>query len=228
MRFEAVIFDWRGTLVTTLSEVEWVARSLAAIGRAAGSRDVRQVLDALQEANGEHNRLDSPGVDSSAEVHRSTYFQVFAEAGLDEELSAALYAVESDHRNNLFATDTARTLNALHEHGIRLAVLSDIHFDVRPAFDDAGVDGLIDVFTLSYEHGCQKPDPALFVGTLAGLGTPAPRTLMVGDRSGPDGPAVEQGITTLLLPPLTSPEDHRLDLVTTLCGIAASSTIPEL
>jgi FMN phosphatase YigB (HAD superfamily) len=177
------------------------------------------VLDAIQEANGEQDRLDAPGVDSNTEVHRSTYFQVLTDAGLDTELVTALYSVESDYRHNRFATDTVPTLTALHEHGIRLAVLSDIHFDVRPAFTDAGLGALLDVFTLSFEHGRQKPDPVLFTDTLDRLGTSARRTLMVGDRSGPDGHAVEQGIATLLLPPLTSPQDHRLHLVTTLCGI---------
>ena len=220
MAFDAVIFDWRGTLVTTLSEQEWVALSLAAIGRPAASKDVRPVLEAIQAANGEQDRLDTPGVDTSAELHRSTYLNVLRDAGLDDELAAALYAVESDYRHNVFATDTAATLTALRDHAIRVAVLSDIHFDVRPAFTDAGLGGLVDVFTLSFELGCQKPDPRLFIGTLEQLGTAAGRTLMVGDRSGPDGPAVEQGITTLLLPPLTSPRDNRLHCVAALCGIA--------
>ncbi len=36
----------------------------------------------------------------------------------------------------------------------------------------------------------------------------AEHVLMVGDRAAPDGRAVEHGITTLLLPPLLSPQRH--------------------
>jgi len=120
-------------------------------------------------------------------------------------------------RYNLFATDAACNLHELHEHGIRIAVLSDIHFDLRPAFADAGMAELVDVFTLSFEQGLQKPDPRMFARTLTALGISAEAALMVGDRSGPDGAAVEHGITTLLLPPLRSVEDRRLHRVMQLC-----------
>ncbi len=133
---------------------------------------------------------------------------MLADAGLDVHLAEARYAVESDPQHNPFADDVVPTLSALQGAGRRLAVLSDIHFDLRLAFDAAGMHQLIDVFTLSFEQGLQKPEPALFRLTLAALGAQAHETLMVGDRSGPDGAAVEQGITTLLLSPLHEP--HRV------------------
>ena len=67
--------------------------------------------------------------------------------------------MESDPRHNPFAEDIGVTLTALHGAGVRLAVLSDIHFDLRPVFDDAGLAGVIDVFVLSFEQGRQKPIP---------------------------------------------------------------------
>ena len=45
-------------------------------------------------------------------------------------------------------------------------MLSDVHFDIRPAFIAAGMDGLVDTFVLSFEQGVQKPDPAIFVAAL--------------------------------------------------------------
>jgi hypothetical protein len=42
--------------------------------------------------------------------------------------------------------------------------------------------------------------------------------LMAGDRAGPDGGAVEIGMVTLLLPPLSSPHERRLHRVTALRG----------
>ncbi|SDE17426.1 haloacid dehalogenase superfamily, subfamily IA, variant 3 with third motif having DD or ED [Blastococcus fimeti] len=214
----AVLFDWRGTLVTTLTERDWVEHALLALGRERSGPVVEGVVAAIARANGADDRLDGPGVDSDAALHRRTYLDVFADAGLDSELAEALYAVESDPRRNLFALDVPATLRALRERGIAVAVVSDIHVDLRPAFDAAGLGGLVDVFTLSFELGRQKPDPWMFRRTLEALGVGAHDALMVGDRSRPDGAAVEEGITTLLLPPLRSVADRRLHKVLAPCG----------
>lgn len=216
MAFSAVIFDWRGTLVTTLSRAQWAHAALRQAGRESSPAAVADLVHALEAADPGDARLDGPGVDCDARAHRSIYLEVFRDAGLATEVAEALYAVESDHRFNRFATDVAPTLRRLRAAAVRMAVLSDIHFDIRPAFDAAGLSSLIEVYVLSFEQGMQKPDPAIFGAALSGLETAAEQTLMIGDRSGPDGAAVESGITTLLLPPLRSPEDHRLDRVLAL------------
>lgn len=223
MAFRAVIFDWRGTLVSSLSEREWVREALLLLGRAADTRTLDQVLAAIVAADGPQHRLDASGMDTDAALHRQTFFDVLADTGLEPQLVEALYTVESNPAHNPFAEDAVRTLTALRHAGLRLAVLSDIHFDLRPAFDAAGLAGVIDVFVLSYEQGLQKPDPAMFAHALTALGTPADETLMVGDRSQSDGPAVEQGITTLLLPPLEHPGQHRLHHVLALVGLTSQS-----
>jgi len=217
----AVIFDWRGTLVSGLSKQRWVQEALALLGREAGLQTVEGVLAAIAQADGPEHRLDAPGMDTDAALHRRSFFGVLQDAGLDRPLVEALYAVESDPGHNPFAEDVASTLEALHAAGLRLALLSDIHFDLRPAFHAAGLSDLIDVFVLSFEHGLQKPDPVLFARTLTAMGTQAHETLMVGDRAGPDGPAVEQGIPTLLLLPLEHPAQRRLHHVLALTGLAS-------
>lgn len=221
MTFRAVIFDWRGTLVCGLSERRWVHEALSLLGRDTGAQTVEAILSAISAADGPRHRLDAPGMDTDAALHRRTFFDVLTETDLDEQLIEALYAVESDPRHNPFAEDVAPALKRLHGAGLRLAVLSDIHFDLRPVFAAAGMGGVVDVFVLSFEQGRQKPDPALFAYALAALGTQAHETLMVGDRARPDGPAVEQGITTLLLPPLEHPEQRRLHHVLALVGQAS-------
>jgi HAD superfamily hydrolase (TIGR01509 family) len=216
MTFRAVLFDWRGTLVTTLSDAQWVQEALTRLGR--DTARTSDVVTAIVAANGPEDRLDGPGVDSDAELHRRTYRQVLAEAGLDDELADALYAVESDLSLNRFADDVAGTLAVLHRHGVRVGVLSDLHVDVRPAFRAAGLLGLVDTFTLSFEQGVQKPDPRAFRAALDALGTAAEETLMVGDRAAVDGAAVELGMTVLLVPPLRSVAERRLHRVLALGG----------
>lgn len=214
----AVLFDWRGTLVVNLTRVEWVGRALTALGRGLDGAVVDGTVSAIARANGAGNRLDAPGVDCDPALHRRAFLDVFADARLDTDLAEALYAVESDPRNNPFADDVADTFAALRGRGLRIAVVSDIHVDLRPAFAAAGMAGMVDVFTLSFEQGVQKPDPLMFTRTLDALGVAPADALMVGDRSRPDGAAVESGIPTLLVPPLRSVDDRRLHLVLSLCG----------
>jgi FMN phosphatase YigB (HAD superfamily) len=216
----AVLFDWRGTLVVCPSSNEWIRLALQRIGR--GPESAADVWAAIEGAAGDPDRLDAPGVDCDAGVHRAAYFEVFADAGIDEELAISLYAVESDPAHNPFALDAAPVLGAIARHGAKIAVVSDIHFDLRPAFEAAGMADVVDGYVLSFEHGVQKPDPAIFELALGYLGTGPEQTLMVGDRSGPDGGAVELGMPTLLLPPLVNVDQRRLDLAARVVGVPAT------
>jgi FMN phosphatase YigB (HAD superfamily) len=203
----AVLFDWRGTLVVCPSSNEWIRLALQRIGR--GPESAADVWAAIEGVAGDPDRLDAPGVDCDAGAHRAAYFEVFADAGIDD---------------NPFALDAAPVLGAIARHGVKIAVLSDIHFDLRPAFEAAGMADMVDAYVLSFEHGVQKPDPAVFELALGYLGTEPERTLMVGDRSGPDGGAVELGMPTLLLPPLVNVDQRRLDLAARVVGVPAAPT----
>lgn len=223
---QAVVFDWRGTLVTTLSPESWVRAALQRLGRDDQPESAARVWAAIAAASGTPDRLDAPGVDCDATIHRNAYYSVFADAGLDDELADALYAVESDSAHNRFAVDVEPVLRAIAQHGLGIAVVSDIHFDVRPAFAAAGMADVVAAFVLSFEHGVQKPDPAIFRLALDKLGTGPEQTLMVGDRQRPDGGALDLGMPTLLLPPLADVRDERLGLAARLLGVSVSGRHP--
>ena len=215
VKLRAVIFDWRGTLVVTPSDVEWCRLALASVGRPAHLASAQELLSQIEGAPSSE-RLSAHGVDASIAVHRDAYFSVFADAGLDSGLAEALYAIESDAALNPFADDVAETLEDLKSLGLKVAILSDIHFDIRPAFADASLLSLVDAFVLSFERGLMKPDPAFFAECLRDLNLNAAEALMVGDRATHDGEAVQVGCPVLLLPPLASTSDRRLHLVTSL------------
>ena len=215
--FRGVLLDWRGTLVVAPTERWLVETALARLGRAAGAAEVEKVLVALGGADS--SRVDSSQIDTNTIEHREAYAEWFRDAGVDDDLARALYAAESDVSLNEFARDVEPLLLGLASADVRVGVVSDIHVDLRPVFashklpDGRSWADLVHTWTLSFEAGLAKPDPAIFRVALDGLGLPASDVLMVGDRAGWDGAAVDVGMTTLLLPPLTDPTEERLHRV---------------
>jgi HAD superfamily hydrolase (TIGR01509 family) len=212
----AVLFDWRGTLVVPPTFEDWIRDGLGRCGRGVDGGTVDRLVAQVIRSNGPIDRFDTPGMDADASLHRRISLEVLADAGLDPELADAVYASESDWRQNPFACDAAHTVRALADAGILIGIVSDIHFDIRPAFSELGVADAVATYSLSFEIGAQKPDPVMFDHALEALGAAPSETLFVGDRPGPDGGAVEHGMMTLLLPPLTSPRQERLGAVTRL------------
>ena len=212
--FRGVLLDWRGTLVVAPTYRWLVTTALARVGRRAADGDVERVLSALRGTDS--SRVDSSQVDTDVVEHRAAYADWFRAAGLDDDLAAALYAVESDVSLNAFAHDVGPLLVALAAAGVRVGIVSDIHVDLRPTFathllpDGRSWADLVHTWALSFELGVAKPDPAIFRAALGGLDMPASEVLMVGDRGGWDGAAVDVGMTTLLLPPLADPAEERL------------------
>ncbi|AJF63449.1 HAD family hydrolase [Streptomyces vietnamensis] len=225
--FKAVLFDWVGTLVVPKwgpiagrpRGAHWIESTLLGLGREAPETEVRRISEALTEA-GRLPDVTGGWSDVSADAHREGYDTWMRAAGIEPALADALYATLSDPTGNPFATDVAPTLAGLKAAGVKVAVISDIHVDIRPAFEKTGLDAYVDDYALSFEHGLCKPDPAFFGVALEQLGVRPDEALMVGDRSGHDGGGVEAGLPTLLLPPLTRTVEERLHLVLGACGIA--------
>ena len=84
-------------------------------------------------------------------------------------------------------------LRGLRERGLRVGVVSNIGWDLRPVFRAHGLDPYVDTYTLSYEHGVQKPDPRLFATACEALGADPREALMVGDDRRADGGAAALG-----------------------------------
>jgi FMN phosphatase YigB (HAD superfamily) len=190
--FDAVLFDWSGTLVHDPRPADRLRRASEIVGRETSIDTVGAILAALDVARVmpevEAALRDE---DTSAERHRTGNMSSFERAGLDLELAEALYAFDSDADNRPLYHDAAETLA-----------------------------GFIDACVLSFEHGCQKPDPRMFLTALELLDVAADHALMVGDRASHDGGAANVGIATFILPPPPAVVGARgLDAVTRLVGI---------
>ncbi|MFJ4983289.1 HAD family hydrolase [Streptomyces sp. NPDC088732] len=226
--FKAVLFDWVGTLIvpkwgptrTGHRGASWIRHSLRQLGRDSSEAEIQRISAALSAA-GElpHVVQGWAGADLSAAAHRDSYDRWIDAAGADSALGDQMYTALSDAVDNAFASDVEPTLAALKAARLKVAIISDIHVDIRPAFVERGLDAYIDDFVLSFEHGVAKPDPAIFRVALSRLGVQPEEALMVGDRPSHDGAAVEAGIPTLLVPPLTKATEERLHLALAACGI---------
>jgi HAD superfamily hydrolase (TIGR01509 family) len=144
--------------------------------------------------------------DLAPHLHREAYLHVLRESGVAAHQAEALYGLLIDPMNWTPYPDTAEVLTGLHRQGIKTAVVSNIAFDVRPAFEAIGAADDVDEFVLSFEVGAVKPSAAIFETALTRLGVAPEYTVMVGDSEEADGGARALGCGFLLVDPLPTAE----------------------
>lgn len=202
----AVLFDFSGTLFRIESTESWLRAALDDAGLPLAETELTRAARELEHVGalpgGVAPRVQMPdeltavwGVrDESAELHRAAYTGLSRLVTLpDPALHDALY-----DRHMLPAAwqpypDAAEVLRALRERGIKVGVVSNIGWDLRPVFRAHGLDRYVDAYVLSYEHGIQKPDARLFQAACAALGVEPRDVLMVGDDRRADGGAAALG-----------------------------------
>lgn len=214
-----ILFDWRGTLFHDEDDVDWVRASAAAIGRDFSVAQAKEVL-ARVAATSQHSDVVAARRrgDCSVDLNRAATLLEFRLAGYDDDLALAIWQRDGSPGVSLPYTDVPEVLAELKTCGMRIGVVSDIHYDLRPLFVRSGIAHLVDAYTLSFEHGVQKPDPRLFEIALAELGIAPDEALMVGDRASRDAGGVPLGICTLFLPPAPNFGPRGLDAVLRFAG----------
>ncbi|TCC00703.1 HAD family hydrolase [Micromonospora zingiberis] len=207
---EAVLLDFHGTLAQVEEPRDWVLAAAATCGVELDRVRATALADRLLTAGRAGGPLPARVPPHLAELwadrdlyehaHRGAYTGLAAtvDAGIDG-FADALYERLLIPDGWVPYPDTAPTLTALRAAGVRVAVVSNIGFDIRPHFAAWGLADLVDAFVLSYEVGRCKPDPAIFWRACGMLGVDPERTLMVGDTPA-DAGAVAAGCAVLVLP----------------------------
>jgi HAD superfamily hydrolase (TIGR01509 family) len=218
-----VLFDFHGTLAQVEEPGPWVRRAAATCGHdltPERSLELAEELIAAGRAGGPfpekvpaHLSRLWEDRDLDAASHRACYTGLAGtvETGI-EGLPDALYDRLLVAAGWVAYPDAAPVLSALRDAGIRVAVVSNIGFDLRPITVGLGLDPFVDHYALSYEAGVCKPDPAIFLGACDALGVAPGEALMVGDTPA-DAGAVAAGIRSLVLPVHGPDEVHGLDAV---------------
>ncbi|MGW1129599.1 HAD family hydrolase [Streptomyces sp. NPDC002526] len=221
MPIKGALFDFSGTLFRIEPVRSWLAATLAERGvrvdEAAFERYAAE-LEAFGALPGGSNpqRMpeeladDWPRRDASAELHRAVYTGLARQVALpDPGLYDALYDRHLRPDAWLPYPDAAEVLEGLRAAGVRIGVVSNIGWDLRPVFRAHGLDRYVDAYVLSFEHGIQKPDARLFHTACTLLGQDPADVVMVGDDRRADGGAAALGCEVRFVRHL--PVDERPD-----------------
>lgn len=221
---EAVLFDFSGTLFRLEEDDSWFdgikvdEREVDGHVQAELMRRLTAPVGIFEEMTTESDVAAGAAPtayhawvnrDLEPHLHREAYLHVLRESGLADHHAETLYNRVIDPSSWTPYPDTADVLKGLHRQGIKTAVVSNIAFDVRPAFDAVGVAEYIDAVVLSFEVGAVKPDAAIFETALTRLGVDAERAVMIGDSDEADGGARTIGCGFALVDPL--PTAQRTD-----------------
>jgi HAD superfamily hydrolase (TIGR01493 family) len=211
---QGALFDFSGTLFHLEPTADWLADD--------PRRDDLLALLTASTRSAEHLpaelAADWARRDLDPETHHSVYVAALTTSDLRVEpaLAERLYARMTDPGSWRPYPDTVAALRRLRAAGVRVAVVSNIAWDVREVFRRNDAEELVDEFVLSYVEGVMKPDEKIFTVACQRIGVEPGRTLMVGDSEEADGGAVAVGARFALVDPLPVAErpDALLEILT--------------
>jgi HAD superfamily hydrolase (TIGR01509 family) len=228
MSIRAVLFDFSGTLFRLEEDDSWFA-GMQVDERAVDGHVQAELMRRLTAPTGRSVDMDPRmheawvNRDLAPHLHHEAYLHVLRESGLTDHHAESLYQRVVNPASWTPYPDTASVLAGLRRRGFGTAVVSNIAFDVRPAF--AAIDAVEHVteFVLSFEVGAVKPSPEIFRTALSRLGVEAGEALMVGDSEEADGAARALGCAFALVDPLPT-ADRPKGLIEALAeyGVALS------
>jgi putative hydrolase of the HAD superfamily len=221
VRYEAVVFDFYGTLAESDGAGLRVSDLLTEHGYELTPDVARRYwqdgLDGIE--HDEH----SISRDHYVAWQTQRLNTLLAECGVGEVEADAiigkLRAVGAGPRMHAY-DDAAMVLAKLRAEGVRVAVCSNWDWDLAEAVEEAGLTEHVDLLVSSAWVGARKPHPRIYVHTLEALGADPERTLFVGDtwNCDVDGP-VEHGLRPIYVrrahrePDHTAPAERPSDVI---------------
>ncbi|BBX04785.1 haloacid dehalogenase [Mycolicibacterium moriokaense] len=222
----AVLFDYSGTLFRLEEDDSWF-HGIEVDERQIDGHVQAELMRRMTAPTGQHVAMTDKALhawenrDLEPHLHREAYLHVLRESGVAHHHAESLYRLMTDPLNWTPYPDTADVLAGLHRQGIKTAVVSNIAFDVRPAFESLGAAEFVDEFVLSFEVGAIKPDAAIFETALGRLGVDPAHAVMVGDSDEADGGARAIGCGFVLVDPLpTAQRRDGLRSALRECGVS--------
>ena len=196
MRYEAVVFDFFGTLsypVTLENQQRAVAPMAEAMGVALDA-----VLSALQ-ASFTDRCLGRWG----SYEQTMARLAVEVDVTLSEEALAELCRIRlSGQQAELIRvrSDAEPVVRTLREAGLKIGLLTDCTHELAMTWADLPIARHFDATVFSVETGTKKPDPAIFASAAERLGVRPDQCLYIGDGGSNELTGASQvGMTAVLL-----------------------------
>lgn len=205
--FAAALFDFSGTLYRLEEDASWFV-GMSALDQEIDGHVQAELMRRLTAPTGRSVEMGPQEYhawvnrDLVPHLHQEAYLHVLRESGVADHHAKSLYQRLINPASWTPYPDTAQVLASLSDQGVRTAVVSNIAFDVRPAFAALGIDRYVTEFVLSFEVGAVKPDPKIFTTALERVGVAAADAVMVGDSEEADGGARAVGCEFILVDPL--------------------------
>jgi HAD superfamily hydrolase (TIGR01509 family) len=209
----AVLFDYSGTLFRLEEDDSWFEEMSVKDSTGDKAVDGHVQAELMRRLTAPMGRSVQMGPaeyqawvnrDLAPHLHREAYMHVLRESGMSDHHAESLYQRVITPECWTPYPDCTQVLQLLSDRGIRTAVVSNIAFDLRPAF--AAIGAHADEFVLSFEVGAVKPDPAIFRLALERLAVSAEEAVMIGDSDEADGGARALGCGFVLVDPLPTRE----------------------
>jgi putative hydrolase of the HAD superfamily len=182
MRYEAVVFDFYGTLAESDGAGLRVADLLSEHGYELTPDIARRYWqDGLDGVEHDEHSISR---DHYVAWQRLRLQNLLGECGVEEAdadlIVSKLRAAGAGPRMHAY-DDAAEVLAKLRAEEIRVAVCSNWDWDLAEAIDEAGLAEHVDVLVSSAWVGARKPNPRIYLHTLDTLGVEPEHTLFVGD-----------------------------------------------
>ncbi len=195
----AVLLDFHNTLAVLRSVDGWINEAGARIasGPGSGPMPLERIRNVWADAKRLFPTLDW---DLDPAAHRHAFVSTLSHDGaMSIDFVEALYETMPNQwvLNDGAADFLARASDA----GMRLAIVSNIALDIRPALKRWGIASALDAVILSYEVGFVKPDPRIFQLAADSLGIDPADCLMIGDSAHDDVGGAVLGIQCLIARP---------------------------
>jgi FMN phosphatase YigB (HAD superfamily) len=213
---EAVLFDFSHTLFRLVDVETWLRRVAVAAGREAELDDdvrdkaIGQLVDAyvLPEVT-----AAQAGRDLSPERHRQGMYEWWRRVDFLKGIESVAYDVIRAADSWVPYSDAGSVLRSLCEQGVKVGIVSDFAWDLGVHLEHWGLDAWVDDIVISYQEGCEKPDPAMFLKACQNLDVDPRTAIMVGDNPTRDGGAAAVGMRTYILPGEPRNDDRGLEHV---------------
>ena len=233
MAIRAVLFDYGHTLIDftvpedALHEIygdirlRLVSEAESEIPAASElvERVARQVVQRVEESYAQDRLIELDILDLFESALRGI--------GFSPRPETVRWVAETEHtaltKHLICPPGTVQTLQTLHDHGLKIGIVSNAHllpYMMRKDWDNLGFGSLVDASLISSEVGMRKPHPDVFRRVLAQLAVDPAEAMFVGDRIFDDvGGAHAVGMLGILTQEfrqeLVGPETEQPDLVVT-------------